>query len=494
MGVIKKQSIQGTILLYIGVFIGFITTAVLFPRILKEDEIGLLNTLLAYANVFAQFATLGFTSVIIKMFAYFRNHDNKHNGFLGLALIVIIIGFLITLVIFSIIKPYIISENIKNAPLFVDYMYYLLPLVFFTLMFIILDNYYTVLFKTVRGLFLKDFLQRVLILVVLLIYFYKLFDFDYFIASYVITLSLPSIIFVGLLFYEKEFVIKPNLTFITKELRNTMISVGLFGLLGSFAGNAIIQIDKAMCSSMLSLKITGIYSTVIVFPLLIKTPSRAILKISMAVIAEFWKQNDREGIKKVYASTSLNQYIIASFFLIGIWANIDNIFRILPPGYELGKYVILIVGLAYTFEMATGVNNTIIGSSKHYKLITWFAIITLVIVIVANLLFIPIWGINGLAIATGLTIVVFNLLKVIFIYLKFKMQPFSSKFLVITLIAGSVYLISTFIPLMNNLYLDILIRSTMITLFYLSLIVALKVSEPINDVYSKIINNVLKRN
>ena len=53
---------------------------------------------------------------------------------------------------------------------------------------------------------------------------------------------------------------------------------------------------------------------------------------------------------------------------------------------------------------------------------------------------------------------------------------------------------NTFIPLMNNLYLDILIRITMITLFYLSLIVALKVSEPINDVYSKIINNVLKRN
>lgn len=53
-------------MLYIGVFIGFITTAVLFPRILTEEEIGLINTLLAYSIVFAQFATLGFNSVITK--------------------------------------------------------------------------------------------------------------------------------------------------------------------------------------------------------------------------------------------------------------------------------------------------------------------------------------------------------------------------------------------------------------------------------------------
>ena len=41
LGIIVKQSIKGTIFVYLGVLLGFITTAILFPRIYSPAENGL---------------------------------------------------------------------------------------------------------------------------------------------------------------------------------------------------------------------------------------------------------------------------------------------------------------------------------------------------------------------------------------------------------------------------------------------------------------------
>lgn len=45
MGVIEKQSLRGMIHLFCGVILGFITTGLLFPKILDAKEIGLLKYL-----------------------------------------------------------------------------------------------------------------------------------------------------------------------------------------------------------------------------------------------------------------------------------------------------------------------------------------------------------------------------------------------------------------------------------------------------------------
>ena len=492
MGIIKKQSIQGTIFLYIGVFIGFITSLLLFPKILTKEEIGLLNTLVAYSVIFAQLGTLGFNSVIIKMFSYFRNSKKNHNGFFFIVLIVIFVGFIVTTIAFFILKNSIVEENILNSPLFVQYINFLLPLIYFTLTFYILDTYYTVLFHAVRGIFLKEFIQRVLILLALIIYYLKFININSFIIAYVVALSIPTILIIIWLIYDGEFIIKPNLSFVNKNLRNTMFSVGLFGILTSLVGSINIQIDKIMSTSMLSLETTGIYSIVIVLAGFIKIPSRALLKIASAVIAEAWKRDDNEEIEKVYIETSINQYIIALLVFIGLWANIDNIFRILPEGYEIGKYVILYLGIAYTFEMSTGASNNIIASSKHYKYLTWFVFFMMILVISLNFILIPLFKINGLALATAITVIAYNIVKLIFIYVKFKIHPFNIKFLYVSIAAIIVYLISCLLPFLNNLVIDIIVRSAGITIFFTILLFITKISPDLNSIIHKVWDRITK--
>ena len=60
MGKIKDQTIKGSIYSYLGVGLGFIISGLVLPKLLTTGENGLLNLLLAYSSLFAQFATLGF--------------------------------------------------------------------------------------------------------------------------------------------------------------------------------------------------------------------------------------------------------------------------------------------------------------------------------------------------------------------------------------------------------------------------------------------------
>jgi len=492
LGIIKRQGILGSLFLYIGVLIGFITSSILFPKILSKEEIGLITTLFSYAAIFAQLGTLGFIAVTVRMFSYFRDYKNHHNGFFAIALMVILIGFLLVLSLFYAFKALMIEQNIENSPLFVEYIYYLIPLIFFLLVFLIVDAYNTVLFQAVRGIFLKEFVQRLLILIFLVLYYYQLFTYKSFVWLYITAASLPAVFIILWLVKDGEFKIKPNWKFITPVLRKSMLGVGLFGVFYGIAGIAAIQIDKIMMSSMLSLDATGIYATVFTFAALIRVPSRAILKISAAVIAEAWKRNDLEEIKKVYNSTAINQYVIALLVFVGLWANSNNIFRILPESFEAGKYVIFYFGLAYTFDMASGANNTIIASSKHYKYLGWLIFGYLILIVFSNLLFIPIWGITGAAFASALALIIFILVRIVFVYRLFNMQPFNFKFIILSAIGLISYFVSLLIPQLQNLYLDIILRSGLITILYGLLTVILKISPEVNGIVKKYWDRLLQ--
>jgi O-antigen/teichoic acid export membrane protein len=493
LGIIRKQGIQGSISLYIGVFVGFITTALLFPKILKEEEIGLINTLVSYSTVFAQFATLGFNSVIIRNFSYFRNYQNKHNHFFFLVFWVMALGSLLSVVAFYILKPLIIRQNLDNALLFVQYIDYLVPLIIFTLVFYVLDAYYTVLYKTVRGIILKEVLQKIFILLALYLYFIELYSFNGFTIGYVISLSIPGVIMFIFILVEGEWVFRPKFDYISREMGRSMFSVGAFGILTSLVGSANMQIDRAMASSMIGLQATGIYTTVINFASLIRLPSRSVLKIASAIIAEAWKREDTEEISKIYKVTCLNQYIIALLVFVGLWANIDNIFRILPESYASGKYVIFWLGLAYTFEMASGAAANIIATSKHYRMLTWMVLVTLAIMIVSNLVFIPLYQVSGVALAAAVTTIIFTLFKVLYVYFKYGMQPFNLRFVYLTGIGFVAYFAVYFIPAMKNLVVDILLRSSMITAIYLVLIITFTISKEINQKAKDILGSVFNR-
>ena len=85
MGIIRKQSTYTTIILYTGIIVGFIGSALIRPKILSEGEIGLLQIVLNTTALFAGVFTLGANLTTLKMFPRFQIRTPTRRGSVGLA-------------------------------------------------------------------------------------------------------------------------------------------------------------------------------------------------------------------------------------------------------------------------------------------------------------------------------------------------------------------------------------------------------------------------
>jgi O-antigen/teichoic acid export membrane protein len=476
---------------YLGVLLGFFITGILFPRILSTEEVGLLRILVSYSVIFAQFASLGFNSVSVKLFPYFRDPDKKHHGFLGLALLVSITGFIIAGLIYLALRPYFLHQASEKSALFIDYFYYVVPLILFTLLFGIFDTYYRVLFNAVKGIVYKEVIQRLIILAAILLLLFKVIDFKVFVILYVIAFVSPSLFLLGALIKDKQFHIKPDLAFIDKKMASEMLSVGLFGILASFSGVLVQNIDAIMVNNYLGLGATGIYTIAFYFGTLILVPMRTMGKISSVVIAEAWKKDDRKTIMDIYTKSSLSLSVFGFLLFIGVWGNVDNIFHIVGQDYSSGKYVILFIGLANLTDILLGVSPHIILNSKYYRWLSFLLFIFAALLIITNIIFIPIYGITGAALASFISKLIYNLLKYLFLYHKFRFQPFQYKHLLILLFGFLSWGLSTFIPPFHSFIPDLIFRSVFLAVVFLFPVYFFKISPDINLKIEQLAKNFL---
>jgi len=485
MGIIARQTLKGTIYSYVGAGLGFLNVALIMPHIFSSAEIGLTHIIISISVIFGQLGSLGFTNVTTRLFPYFRNEELKHNGFGFLMLAVGLIGFLLCLIIYFIIKPYLIAENISKSPLFVTYIYLLLPLIFITIFSNLLDAYNRVLFNASFGVFVREFLLRVLNFVGIALFYFNILDFHGFIHYYTFAYAVPVLLILLLLLYNKRFSIKPAFSFLKRPLKREIVSVAIFGLFTGFSAIAAMHIDRYMINHFCSLSETGIYSIAFFFGTIVHLPGRALYRISTTIITEAFKAKDYEIINNIYIKSTINQLIAGLLAFLLIWGNIDNVLYFLPQEYAHGKFVVLYISLTYLLIMGAGISSEIISFSQYYRQYSFIMVFLLFLIVLFNLLLIPKFGINGAATASLLAYLGYFLVKYIFIFLKFGFQPFSLKHVLIICIGIFAYGISLLMPNVTNVFLNLIIKTTVLVLFFSVPIYFSGVSNEINNIINK---------
>jgi O-antigen/teichoic acid export membrane protein len=471
LGIIKKQAFQSSVLLYTGTIIGFLTAGLLTPNLLLESEIGTLKLIQSYATIFMSLGILGFSTITIRYIPRFLDtHKNNHNGFFGILLIVGLVGCTIVFFIINGIKPTIIENNLEKSTQFAQYYFLIIPLTFFLVFYTLFDTYNNALYRSSYGVFLRDFVQRIIILVGLVLVLFNFFDFDLYLYYYVAAFCIPTLLMLIHLFKHKAVDIHINFNFLKKPLVTSMASVGLFGLLNNFGAIAVIQIDTIMINMYVDSAAVGIYAITFYFGTLVLVPSRALNKIAPSIIAKAYKEKDMDTVKDIYYRSSGNLFLIGVLILLGLLVNLDNVFNIIPRSYEDGKYVILFIGLANLVKMAGGSNDSIITFSKYYKITTVFLILLISFIVILNFIFIPAYGMTGAAVASLLAILIYNLAKFIFIKIKFGFNPYNFQFLVVLVCSAIIYTVILVLPDIHNFIVEIIIDSIITTLlFYLSI-------------------------
>lgn len=491
MGIIERQTVKGSFFSYIGVALGFITVGLLWPRFLEPEEIGLINFFVAISAILAQVGSLGINSVCVRLFPEFREPSRKHNGFLSLGLLFLTVGTTIVLTYYLMFREKIIDNNTEKSFLIANYIYFIIPYTIATLLFTFFESLHRLIYNAVIGLFVKEFLFRFLNLVLIAFYAWFTFSFELFLNIYFVIFSLPALILIIALSRTRQFNLKINMRFITRELGRSIAGVSFFGLVSGMGTIAISSIDKIMINHYIDLEATGIYSIAYLFGTIITLPSRPLNRIASTIIAESWKKNDTDTIQMIYTKSSLNQFIFGGLIFLLVWLNIDIVFMLIPSKYEEGRLVILFMSLAGVILMATGLNGIIVVSSKYYRYQSLFVFIFLIVVVVTNILIIPRWGITGAAIASLISTIAYNLLRVIFLYVKFRMQPFNYRFLIVLSVLLLAFLVGTWIHGIGNWVVRTAIICIAIMIIYLVPILTLRVSEDLNRSVLNIYNRLL---
>ena len=491
MGIIIKQSIRASFFSYLGALIGCLNLLWFYPYYLEAKQVGLLGLVQSSAYLLATFGQVGMGSTLVKFFPEFK----KEKGFTSLILVISHLGFLVLVGVCLFFQEQIIGYFSQESELFIGYFQLTLIVTYLLMLFQILESYCRSILDIAMPTFLRDIGLRLLTTLSILCYGLQYISFKQLVWSLTGIYGLISLVLLAYLIIWKKMSINFKLQFLSQKKLRSLINFGAFSLLGAGGTQIILQIDRIMVSGIKGLEDTGIYTIAFFIGTVIELPKRAITQLSMSLLAQKFKNGDMMAVKKLYRQTSINLFVIGSFLLVGIWCNLENIYYFVPNGtlYEKGFYVVLFIGLGKLSDMLFGANGEIIVMSKYYRF-NVIAVITLAILtIIFNQWLIPMLGIRGAALASLLAMLIFNIIKYLFVWTKLHMQPFTFKTLVLLGIIVWTYLGQSLLPSLDKEWLDLLMRSSLITALFVTPLYLLKISEEVNSLLDPYLNYLKRR-
>ncbi|MBL0300423.1 MAG: oligosaccharide flippase family protein [Cytophagaceae bacterium] len=493
MSVIKRQTILGTFFSYLGVIVGTLTQAIIFPKYLNTEEVGLFAMIFNWTLILVFVVTLGFNSSGTRFFEKFRNEEKKHNGYLFSGFLFLLIGTTLVSIILMVFKNQIIGSSKGDTELFEKYYYLILPLTISVGVFNIFDNYAKGLYETVMGNFLSQFLQRFLVFFAVLFYILELYNFQIFVIVWATALIVPTIIMYGYCVGLGGFSILPNNFLFKSSFLKEFVRFAAFSILTGLSSIVITKVDSLLVYEYLGLGQIGIYNFCLLFGSVMTISYNVNLKASTAIVLDALSKNDIPKINQIFIKSSQTQTLFGVALLLIVWLNIDSFFEFIKPEYAIGKYVILIIGISKIFDLASGINSLIMVYSRYYKIDSILVVSFVGLLFLLNHFFIPLYGLNGAAIAALVATFYYNIMRNILIWKYFRIHPYSTALLKIIGLGISIFFIVSFMPDFRQSlwysFFTMVYKSSIALFIFITSTYFLKIN---NDVNSMLDNNLRK--
>ncbi|MDE5611509.1 MAG: oligosaccharide flippase family protein, partial [Odoribacter sp.] len=300
MGIVIRQSIKGTLVNYVGAFLGFLTTMFVVTKFLKPEEIGLTKVLYEVAFFIAGLAQLGTSASAMRFFPYFRDPEKNNNGLFFYLMLMPAVGAVIFLGLFFLLKGPIIDFFAKKSSLFVEYSSWVVPLSLFLLFWTVLEVYSNLQMRIVIPKFIREIGVRVMLLAVYLLYAFRLLDLTGLVMGFVCVYGMAMLCTFVYVSHIGTISMKHNFAFIDRDLRRKILHYTLFLIVGALSGNIVAQLDLFMVSSEMGLDYAGVYTVAFYMAAVIEMPARSILAISSPLAATALKEGDFVKANELY--------------------------------------------------------------------------------------------------------------------------------------------------------------------------------------------------
>ncbi|WP_420322424.1 lipopolysaccharide biosynthesis protein [Flagellimonas sp.] len=479
MGIVLKQSFKNTVVTFIGFGFGAINTLFLYTNILESKYYGLVTFILATGAILMPFMASGAHNGLVKY--YSTQTDASKNGFLTLILLSPLLVILPLVVILWLAhEPIGNFLSVKNA-LVKDYLWYLFLVGFAMAYFEVFYAWSKVHLKSVYGNFLKEVFGRICVSVLLVLLYVDLISLNFFLKG-IVGIYLLRTLLMNLYAFS---LYKPTFDFKFPREAKTIIGYGLLMVVGGSVALILLEIDKFMINQFKTLENVAYYGVAGYIATSIIVPARAMNQITYPMTANYLNSGNLFELENLYKKTSLTAFIASGILFVLIILNIGDLYLMLPEEYRGGLVIIALIGMAKVLDSLMGNINAILYYSQFYKWILVLGACFATVTILLNLWLIPVYGIEGAALASFVSILLFNLSKLIFVKQKFGFLPFSRAtfkvFATLLLLLALFYSLQfPFHPLIN-----IVLKSALITAMYLGILFRFDISEDVTGVLSK---------
>jgi O-antigen/teichoic acid export membrane protein len=493
MSSIRRQSLISSGVVYIGFAVGLLNFYFFGKEgLFTSTEYGLTNMFIAIATLMMAFSILAMPVYIVKFYPYYKdNLTSEKNDMLSIALVASTIAFLLVIIAGWVFRHLVIRKFGANSPELIQYYKWVFPMGFGLTIYSILEAYAWSIHKPVLASFLKEVQWRLLTTVLIVLFIFKIIpSFDLFIKLYAFTYPAIAVTLLLYLLFTKRLKLTLSISKVTRRYAKKIIALCAFAYSGTLIFHLSQVFDSLVIGAVLDngLEKVGIFGLATILTSVIQAPQRAIVATAISHLSRAWKERNMALLQKVYQRSSINLLIFASGIFLLMVLNYKEVILTIPlkSNFLLGFNAFIFLGLTRVVDLGTGVNAEIIATSNYWRFQLVCGVVLLTLMLPLTYLLAKEFDILGPAIAQLISMAIYNAMRIIFLWKKFRLFPFTMNSLWTLVLGVCAFALCHY--LFRNLhgYTGLILRSVVFLAIYGSGVLYLKLSPDIAPVVESI--------
>ncbi|AFL98303.1 lipopolysaccharide biosynthesis protein [Ornithobacterium rhinotracheale] len=457
MGIIARQSIKYSLVGYLGFALGTLAVIFIFPNDL--DFYGKLRYVLSTAEMFLPCVVLGVSFSNVKFF-YDAQKVGKHQNFLWVSLLSMIFSFSLFTILFFVANW--LFPSIKESAVW-EMKSLILPLILILALNAIFNKYISNFKRIAIPNIFENLFPKIANIGAFSLFFYfglkEKIAYSFFIGMFAFSLLCYVWYAHRLEKLQPDF----SLNYLKiNQLWKKVINYSLYGFLGNIGHYVALRVDNFMIGELIGFESNGVYSIILAILSFMMIPQMGINSISAPIINQHLEEKNYSELNQFYRDSSFQLFfqglVIFSCILVGF----PYLTELIKNGDKLlaASPILWVLGGAMLFDLATGFNGHIISLSKYYRINIVIMLLLAMLTISLNLIFIKVFnlGLLGVAMATAVSLTVFNLIKITFNWVKFGVFPLSRKMLSSLLLIGSAFSIAYLLPESHYFWINLIYK------------------------------------
>ncbi len=455
MSVVARQSLKYSIVGYFSTLIGILSTVFLYPEDL--DFAGKIQYILPTALLTLPLVTFGIMHANVRFYPKMEESQNQHN-LLKYSIWFILRNFVIITILFWGLSYFI--EQIRETQ-FYNFAQYIFPTILCLALIQLFSRFISIKKRIVVPNIFENVFPKLGLIFAFGAYFFCKVEATT--AIWIVVLFFVLAL-VGMFFYVQRldrFTGKTSFKFLKEDnFQKELMQYSFYTFFGSLGSIVALNIDAFMIGEFIDdFSQLAIYNTSANLVRMITVPALGVYTISAPIIAKYIEEDNMADLKTLHHKTSFYLFTMGTVLFGLVAVGIEDLFFLMKNGEDLvlGLPVVYILGFALLFDLATGFNGYIITNSKYYKFNNTTTIALALLTILNNLIFLLVFkmGITGVAIATSISLTVYNLIKIGFNYKKFGVHPFSIRYFYVLGLLIVVLVVGKFLPDFDNKFISL---------------------------------------